>query len=51
VWKRIGPNSIDELVRRDGVVDVDKKRDEDASLAGMSDLETAPVQRSLDVSE
>jgi hypothetical protein len=47
----VGPHPINELARRDRTVDVNQESDEDAPLAGMTDLKPLPVEANLDVAE
>jgi hypothetical protein len=47
----VGPYPIDQPIHRDRTVDVDQKGNQDATLAGMTDLETLPVETSLDIAE
>ena len=47
----IGPHAIDELIRRDRMIDVDQQCDQYAALAGMPDLQALSVEQHLDVPE
>jgi hypothetical protein len=47
----VGPHAIDELFRRDRPVRVDQQGNQNASLAGMPDLQGISVEQHLDVPE
>jgi len=47
----VGLHAIDELFRRDRPVRVDQQGNQNASLAGMPDLQGISVEQHLDVPE
>jgi hypothetical protein len=51
VWWLIRPHAVDELIRRDRMVDVDEQGDENTPLTDVTDFEAPPVKSRLDVAE
>ncbi len=51
VWSVVRPHPVDQLVGRNGIVDVDKQCRQNAPLACMPDVQPLPVEQSLDVAE
>jgi hypothetical protein len=51
VWRFVRPHAIYELIRRDSMIDVDQKGDQDTPLTDVTDLEALPVESCLDVAE
>jgi hypothetical protein len=51
VRRVVGPDPVDQLIGGDEPVDVDEKSNENAALAGMTDVEALPVNMCLDIAE
>ena len=51
VRRLVGPHAIDELIRRDRMVDVDQQGDQNTPLTDVTDFEALPVESCLDVAE
>ncbi len=47
----VGPHPVDELIHRNGPVDVDEQRREHAPLPRVTDIEPLPVQARLDFTQ
>jgi hypothetical protein len=51
VRRPVRPDPVDQVVRRDGTVHVDQQRHEDAPLPGMTHVDSATVESSLEVAK